>query len=200
MTSLDWILAAVLVWSVGSGLMAGFARVCVGIAAGLLAVLLSFWYYRIPASWLNDFFESKPAANAIGFLLIFFAILIAGGLVGRAMAAIFKWAGLTWLDRMLGAGFGLLRGMLIVAGLVAVLMAFAPNPPPRWVSRSSILPYVSDFSRVVAAVAPQELKNKFDENLDRVRGIWARRGELAGNGDRKEPGTDKPEELKTQTY
>ena len=199
MTSLDWILAAVLAWSFVGGMMAGFARVCVGIAAGLFAVLLSFWYYRMPAAWLNDFFESKPAANVIGFLLIFVTVLILGGLVGRLLASIFKWAGLSWLDRLLGGGFGILRGALLVAGLGAVIMAFAPNPPPRWIAKSQLLPYVSDFSRVLAAAAPIELKTKLDENLARIREVWARRGELAEAG-KSLPNSLGKGEPKTQTY
>ena len=37
--------------------------------------------------------------------------LIVGAIVGRILAKFFKWAGLSWLDRLLGGAFGVVRGL-----------------------------------------------------------------------------------------
>lgn len=172
MTSLDWILALVLVSSAVAGVMAGFARVAVGLAAGILGLVFGFWFYRMPAAWFAEYFQSAAASNVLGFLLIFFAVLLIGGLVARVLAAIFKWAGLSWLDRLLGLAFGFVRGALIAAVLVTVVTAFAPDPPPRWIARSELMPYFSGMSRVLAAIAPHEFREAFDLSINRIKRIW----------------------------
>ncbi len=173
MTSFDWILVVILVSSTIAGLMAGFARVTIGLAAGIFGILFGLWFYRMPAAWFAEYFESKTASSVLGFMLVFVGVLIAGGLLSRLIAKLFKWAGLTWLDRLLGAVFGLVRGMIVVTGIVTIVTAFAPNPPPKWIAGSQIMPYTAGVSRVLAAVAPRELKEQFDINLERIRKIWA---------------------------
>ncbi|BDC51765.1 hypothetical protein F183_A40800 [Bryobacterales bacterium F-183] len=181
MTSLDWVLAAVLAASTIAGLMSGFARVVVGLAAGIFAVLLGFWFYRMPAAWFAEYFESKAASSVLGFLVIFLTILILGGLLGRLMSAVFKWAGLSWLDRLLGGALGFARGFVAVAGMVAVLTAFAPTPAPQWMAKSEIMPYALGFSKVLAVVAPRDLRDRFDQNFKRAA-------------------ADKPAPLQKETY
>ncbi len=179
MTSFDWILMAILVSSIVTGVRAGFARVTIGLAAGIFGVVFGFWFYRMPAAWFAEYFESKTASSVLGFVVIFAGILIFGGLVSRLMGKIFKWAGLTWLDRLLGAGFGFARGAVIITGIATVVTAFAPNPAPKWIARSEVMPYTESFSKVLAAVAPREMKEKFDENLERIRKLWGNRDNKA---------------------
>jgi membrane protein required for colicin V production len=174
-TSFDWILILILSSSVITGLMAGFARVTIGLAAGIFGVVFGFWFYRMPAAWFAEYFESKTASSVLGFIVIFGGILLFGGLVSRILGRVFKWAGLTWLDRLLGAGFGFARGAVIITGIATVVTAFAPNPAPKWIARSEVMPYTQSFSKVLSAVAPREMKEKFDENLDRIRKLWTDR-------------------------
>ena len=196
LTSIDWIFAVIVASSTISGLMAGFTRVVIGLAAGIFGILFGFWFYRLPGAWFAEYFESKAASSVLGFLLVFSTILIAGGLTGRLMGRLFKWAGLTWLDRLLGGAFGFLRGMIVVCGIVTVITAFAPNPPPRWIAQSETMPYASGFSKVLSAVAPREMKEKFDENLARIRKLWDEKSPsaLAEGLIKREP------ELKKETY
>ena len=44
---------------------------------------------------------------------------------------LFKWTGLSWLDRLLGGVFGLVRGSVIAVAFVAVLLAFTAKPLPQ---------------------------------------------------------------------
>ena len=87
---------------------------------------------------------------------MFAVTLIAGGILGQILSKIFKWTGLSWLDRTLGAGFGLVRGALVVVAIVAVLMAFTPKPIPYWMTGSVLLPYAVEASDWCAALAPMK--------------------------------------------
>ena len=109
------------------------------------------------ASWRPtciDYVSSRAIANLIGFFVILVGVLIVGAIVGRILAKFFKWVGLSWLDRLLGGAFGVVRGFVIAAAMVTVLLAFAPSPPPPSVVDSKLLPYVIDVSDVLAAADP----------------------------------------------
>lgn len=173
MNSLDIVLLIIVGASVVTGFMAGFAKVGVGFAATIIGLLCGFWFYGIPASWLQDYLRSPAASNILGFFIIFVAIVIAGGIVGAILAKMFKWVGLSWLDRLLGSGFGFIRGMVLVVGIVTVITAFSPNPPPRVIVESKLMPYASTAGTVFAAIAPHDLKSSFRDSLDQLRQIWA---------------------------
>src|SRR4051794_39105059 len=103
------------------GFRAGLARVVIGFVAGILGILLGFWFYQTPAAWFAKYFQSSTVADALGFLTVFLGVILAGGILARVIASIFRFAGLTWLDRLLGGVAGLVRGMLVAIGIVTPL-------------------------------------------------------------------------------
>ncbi|HLJ46633.1 MAG TPA: CvpA family protein [Bryobacteraceae bacterium] len=173
MNWLDIVIIIVLACSIAAGFKGGFARVTVGFVASVLGILFGFWFYGMAAEHVADYVNSRPMANLLGFLLIFGAFVLAGALLGRALAALFKWVGLSWLDRLLGAAFGFVRGAVMTVAVVTVILAFAPQPPPRSLVESKTLPYVIDTSSVLAAITPHEVKEAFRETKDKVKKIWS---------------------------
>ena len=88
------------------------------------------------------------------------------------LSKLFKWTGLSWLDRLLGGAFGFVRGSLIAVAFVAVLLAFTPKPLPNWMVDSTILPYAVDASNVCADLAPNAIKQAFRESLHDIQILW----------------------------
>jgi len=173
MNWIDILVVLVIGLSVLSGLMAGFARVGVGFIATMLGIFFGFWCYGVVAAYVLDYVSSKAIANLVGFFAIFIGIVLIGAVVGRVLAKFFKWVGLSWFDRILGGAFGLVRGIVMAAALVTVLLAFAPQPPPRSVVESKTMPYVIDASNILAALTPREVKEAFQETKDKVKKIWS---------------------------
>jgi membrane protein required for colicin V production len=98
--------------------------------------------------------------------------LVAGALLAKLCSKFFKWTGLSWLDRLLGAAFGLVRGALIAVAIIAVLLAFTPKPMPNWMVQSQVLPYAMEASSVISALAPIAIKNAFRESMFELRRLW----------------------------
>jgi membrane protein required for colicin V production len=169
---LDLLLVIIVGASVATGLMAGFARVGIGFIATVTGLVCGFWFYGIPAAWLHEHLKSAAAANLIGFFLVFFGFVMAGALIGKLLSKLFRWTGLSWLDRLLGGGFGLVRGSLIAIVFISVLLAFTPRPLPAWMMDSKVLPYAIDASNLCAALAPNALKDAFRESMRDVRKAW----------------------------
>ena len=173
MNWIDLLLILVIGFSVVSGFTAGFARVGVGFIATLVGIFLGLWCYGIAGAYVADYVSSRSVANLIGFFVIFIAVVIVGAIVGQLLARLFKWIGLTWLDRLLGGAFGLLRGFVIAVAMVTVLLAFAPSPPPRSVLDSRLMPYMIGASDVLAALTPREVKTAFSDTRDRLKKEWS---------------------------
>lgn len=172
MNWLDIVLGAILTGSTIAGVVKGFARTVVGITAAVLAVILALWFYGTAGALFADYVSARSISNFLGFVTIFVLVLLTGALVGKLLALIFKWAGISWLDRTLGGCFGLVRGLLIATIVVMILMAFSVNPPPRSVAQSAVAPYVIEAARLFSKIAPHELTEGFARSYEKVRKVW----------------------------
>jgi membrane protein required for colicin V production len=78
---------------------------------------------------------------------------------------------LGWLDRLGGAVFGILKGVLTVSVLFLVLTAFLPKGTPL-IRDSMSGPYVSMVSEQLAALVAKEIKAEFSAKLDALKKAW----------------------------
>ena len=172
MNAVDVVLILIVALSTLGGLMHGFSRLVVGLVTAVAGIFLGFWFYGIVAAPLLPYVSRPEIANALGFLIILGLSVLAGTILGRMLGRLFKWVGLSWMDRLLGGAAGFLRGVLVAIALITVVLACAPNPPPNMIIDSRLLPYVLQASRVLVQVTPKELKDAFEETQDKVRNIW----------------------------
>lgn len=172
MNWLDFILLLITGASAVSGLFRGFARTLVGMVAAIAAVLAAIWFYGSAGSFLAAYVSHRVVANFLGFALVFALVLMGGSLFGWLLAKLFRWVGLGWLDRLLGAGVGLLRGALVATALVLLLCAFTRTPPPQSVVQSRFAPYLIEASNLISFAAPRELKDSFNKSYEKVKRVW----------------------------
>lgn len=169
MNWLDYLLALLITASVLAGLIKGFARSLVGLIAVIAGLFCGLWFYGVAGAFFYEYLSSRQLAHFLGFLMIFAAVVLLGALTGGLLARLLKWARLSWLDRFMGGAFGLVRGALIGAVIVAAMMAFAPKPPPRSVARSHLAPYVLEAARMMVAAAPYEVRQGFRQSYERLK-------------------------------
>ena len=166
MTLADWVIVGVVVLSVIQAASAGFFQEAFGIAGLFFGYLLAAWNYRRVAAQ----FVSYGAPWLIGiaaFLVIFVGVMLLAGLAGRVTRWIMQEAGLSVVDRILGAGLGLLRGCLVDAVVLVSLAAFTPTS--KWLQGSELAPYFLVAGRAAVWVAPAELRARFYQGLDLLR-------------------------------
>jgi membrane protein required for colicin V production len=175
MNWLDIVLVGIVLANVAGGFHRGFARSVIGIVSMVLGVVLGFWFYGVPGVFFGEVFRSEMAAKILGFLAVYFAVVAAGALIGFLLSKAFKWVGLSWLDRSLGAGVGLAKGAIFVIAFVALLLAFSPKPPPQWIANSRVVPYASDSAGILSALAPSTLKEAFADTRVTLEQIWKQR-------------------------
>jgi membrane protein required for colicin V production len=173
---LDFVLIVILAGSIATSFVKGIAREVIGLAAAVAALLGGAWFYRIPGAMIRPYVGSREVSSLLGFLVIFAAVLIAGWLAGLLIGMMMKVTGLSWLDRLMGAGFGVARGVVISIALITVVVAFAPansakGAPPAVVG-SRIAPYLIDTARVVTMATPRELREEFARKYEQIKRNW----------------------------
>jgi len=172
----DFALALVIVVSAFSGLRTGLARVVIGLVSTVVGFMLGFWCYRMVAAEIMPLVNNTGLADTLGFLAIFVAVVAVGALLAGMLSSIFKWVGLSWFNYLLGGAAGLVRGALVVAVMADVLVAFAPSPTPDFLQNSAVLPYANQVASVLSQLAPQELKDSFDQQMQNLKQFRATHG------------------------
>jgi membrane protein required for colicin V production len=174
MNWLDIVLLLILAASVIRSFRTGLTRSIIRLVSVVLAILLGAWFYRTAAAYLQPYVSSQTVANLGGFLMVFCGVLLLGGIVSGVVGRFLRVTGLSIVDHVLGAGFGLLRGTLVAVALIMGIMAFSKDGrPPQSVTESRLAPYVSQAARVFAAMAPHDLKEGFRKTYSQAKEVWS---------------------------
>jgi membrane protein required for colicin V production len=191
MNWLDVVLLVIVVYSVVASFRKGVTREIVGLVSVVLGLVLGAWFYGTAGGLLQPYVNSRTAANFGGFFLVFCAVCLAGSLLSFVLGKFLKVTGLSLFDHALGAAFGLVRGALIAVALITGVMAFSQGgKPPSSVVNSRLAPYLVQGSRVVAAMAPHELKEGFHKTYAEAKTAWEA---TIQRGIRKAPKTEEHE-------
>jgi len=166
MTALDWLICALILFSVITAAVQGFFSEALTTAGLIVGYIVAAWQYRRLAEWFETFLKNPWLAEILGFLIIFFAILLLFGIAARIARWIMKEAGLSGFDRFLGALLGLLRGGLMVAVILMGMTAF--EPASKLLHESELAPYFLVVGRAAIWLAPSDLRARFYQGLDLI--------------------------------
>ncbi|MFC0338942.1 membrane protein required for colicin V production [Kushneria avicenniae] len=169
-TWIDWAFVIILGFSVLSGFARGFIREGLGLAAWIAALIAARTLAAPAAGLFADYIDSQQIRLVIGFMLVVFVTLLLANIVIRLLHAMIEWVGMGFFNRLLGAGFGLLRGGLVLIMIVAVLGLTPLSQSDDW-QQSVFLPWIEQ-GRDLAIRQYQQLdqdQNLMDEASQRAR-------------------------------
>jgi len=78
------------------------------------------------------FLGAEAVKMAAAFVLLFAVTLVACSFIARALSKMVKWVGMGWLDGWMGAVFGVVRGLVIVAAIVLLAGMTSIPKEPFW--------------------------------------------------------------------
>jgi membrane protein required for colicin V production len=126
LSALGWVdgtLLAVLLLSMVVGLVRGFVFECLSLAGWLVAWFGAQWASPQLAPYLPVGSPGSGLNLGAAFIVAFIAALVVWSLLARLIRMLIHATPLSLPDRLLGAGFGLLRGgVLLLAVASAVLL------------------------------------------------------------------------------
>lgn len=167
MAGIDWAIVAVVLLSVVLAAAKGLFYELFVLAGVVLGYLLAVWEYWRIAAWIAPYVREQWVAEIAGFFTIFFAVLLLAGFAGSIARWVMAKAGLRGVDRLLGAAFGLVRGVVVLSVVVLALATFAPGS--QLLARSSLAGYFLVSARVMTWVAPSSLRERFRQGRDLLR-------------------------------
>jgi membrane protein required for colicin V production len=166
---LDIVIGLTVLLSVLGGVRKGFSREIIGLAAALLGLLLASQFYRIAGQQLKPYISEEFLGSVAGFLIVFLGVVIAGAVLSSIVRRLLKTVGLSAVDRMLGAIYGLVRGSLVAFAIVMALKAFGSREP---VVKSRIAPYLVEGSGIAAQAAPRGLAERIQRQYSDLKSSW----------------------------
>lgn len=139
MSTMDLIIVIVVGLSCLFGLWRGFVREILALLSWVVAILVASLYSPHLAPSFEVLIGNATARYALSFFLLCLVVLLLGGLINHFMVKLIQAAGLGLSDRLLGAGFGVVRGVIVVTVVVFFLSTAYSGEP--WWERSQLAPH-----------------------------------------------------------
>jgi membrane protein required for colicin V production len=131
LTPLDWVFAAVLVLSLLLGLLRGLVSEVLSVISWVAAFFLAQYLAPQVSGLLPLGKAPEPLRYAAGFGLVFLLVVIMGAFVGWLIGRMVQAVGLRPIDRILGAAFGLVRGVIVLLAF-SVVVNLSPLKELTW--------------------------------------------------------------------
>jgi len=139
LNQIDTAILIVIAISAAFGLWRGFVKEVLSLLSWIAALLVARVYSVPIAGLLVNMIESESIRYVAAFALLFVIVIMLGTLINHFMAKLLTITGLKFLDRLLGAGFGLARGTGIVLVILFILNVFVSET--KWWQESTLIPY-----------------------------------------------------------
>lgn len=161
MTAVDWILLAVLVFSMVLGAWRGLVYEVLSVLGWAASFYLAQWLAPDVAARLPLQSASDPVRYAAAFVLVFVAAVFVAGLLAFLLKKLVEAVGLRPVDRTLGAAFGLVRGVILLLAAAVVINMTALKTSDWWVQSQG----ASVLTAALKGLKPV-LPEKFGRYLD----------------------------------
>jgi len=174
MNSFDIVVAVILGFCLIRGIFRGLVKEMASIIGVLAGFYAAYTYYPEMAGLLSRWIDNMIYLNITSFMVIFCLILIIISILGVVLKYLMSIAHLGWADRVSGACFGVLKGVLIVSVLLVTLTAFLPKGSPL-VRDSLLAPHINMLSENMAKIISADMRQAFDEKMGELKDFWEKR-------------------------
>lgn len=157
----DWTIFAIIAISSLMSLRRGFVREAISLVTWVTAFVVARLFAGSLSYLLADYIQTPSLRFAAAFAALFVMTLIAGALVGALLSTLVQATGLTSSDRVLGMGFGAVRGGLVVVVIIA-LLGMTPAVQDSWWQGSRLIPHfvlLEGWTKEVASEIGQVIWN-----------------------------------------
>lgn len=187
MNAVDILILAIICISIFLGFARGFISEIISLLSLIAAFVIAIAFTHPLATYFNGTAMVQSAVssttNAIGtstatpvsymtiaisFAILFFATLIVGSIIKTILNLMIQRGFLGFGNRILGAGFGLVRGYLFVLALI-FMVQLSPLAKETWWTQSKTVPYFQPqvvWLGSIVSPALDNLKSTFGTTID----------------------------------
>lgn len=143
------------------GMIKGFVTEILSLLAWVAAVIALKLFYPAGKDIAAGLTGSETGAAILGFVIIFFGVFFAFRLIGRALGDRTKKSIVGPIDRVLGFGFGAVKGLIVVSLVFLVitrghaLIWGGDEKLPAWLTAAQTEPLLDVTSRAIIDFAAE---------------------------------------------
>jgi membrane protein required for colicin V production len=169
MSALDIFVILLLGGGAMIGFVRGFVQEVLSLAAWVVAVAMLKLFHEQLWSWMTGFVGSSSAAAVLAFALLFVPSFIAVKLLARTLGRRSRKSVLGPVDRVLGGGFGMLKGLIgatlffLFANLTTDMIYGAGADRPEWMAKSRTYPLLNASGRAIVDWVEERRKPRIEE-------------------------------------
>ena len=157
MVTVDYMLLAVAILSGLFGLLRGFVKEAMSLAGWIFAAWCAFHFGTAVAERLPDFIQDPVLKLWAARFVVLIGVLLISGIISGLVSLLLSRTGLTGTDRAVGMVFGLARGVVVIALLVAALEMAGFRADPWW-EESKLIPYAAPLAERLRDAAEDGLE------------------------------------------
>lgn len=176
MTALDIMVLLLVGWNAVRGISRGFTFEVLALIGWLLAIVSVRLFHAPVSDALAGAVGTPGGAAVLAFAITFGVPFIAGKLIARSLGGRMKRSALGPTDRILGLGFGALKGLIIAAfAFLLVTLLYdviytRAAPRPDWMTESRTYPLLDGSARALSDLIDRRRNAGAEENAtDPVR-------------------------------
>jgi membrane protein required for colicin V production len=139
----DIVILIITVLSSAFGLWRGLIKEVLSLLTWIAALLVSRVYSEPLAGLMTGMIENDGIRYVSAFAILFFIVMMFGTFLNSLLSKLLSVAGLKLADRLLGAGFGVARGVIIVLVIMFIANMFV-SETELW-HQSQLVPYGMDL-------------------------------------------------------
>ncbi|NIJ07748.1 membrane protein required for colicin V production [Sphingomonas vulcanisoli] len=155
MTTFDIVVGLVLIGGGVLGSLSGFVKEVLSILAWVLAIFALKMLHAPASRFLAEIVNSSGGGAVLAFVLVFGITYLLGKWVAASIGRRTRQSVLGSLDRLLGAGFGVLKGLLVATvafmatNLLLDVWSGRDAVRPEWMRKARTYPLLDASSRAV---------------------------------------------------
>ena len=175
MNGFDFALFGVVLLSTLFAFARGVVRELIALATWVVGLVAAFQYAGALSRVFSGLDWNPAAKHALAFALILIAVMIAGAIVARMLSSVIKAIGLGFVDRFLGAVFGLARGIAVLV-IFALIAGLTTLPKHDWWQNASLGPVLAEAALALKPYLPREWAQKLDFSpAGSISAVWGGR-------------------------
>jgi membrane protein required for colicin V production len=128
MNLLDLILLVPVVWLCIRGFSKGFIIELASLIGLVLGILAAWYFSGYVRDLLKDYFSlTDQVLKIISYIVIFLAVMLIVYLIGKIIEKFVDIIAMGWLNKLLGAVFGLVKGIVLVSIILFIIEKTDPG-------------------------------------------------------------------------
>jgi len=167
MTGFDIIVFVIVAVAAIGGFLRGLVQEVLSLFSWALAAFSIYYLHGPLTEYLNKYLDASPATAILAFALLLLIPYAAMKLIAKNFGEAARGSVLGPIDRVLGFGFGALKGALIVVFAFSILVlgfdtVWGYKGRPTWITTARTYPAADAFSRELVAM--------IGDRRDQIRG------------------------------